>query len=177
MVLPIVGGKTDHWRNGWHYLVVWISVVRLAAGSHHGDKFMTDTWGVVIAIDGDQATVRVEDNGCGRCRESAGCGGGSAGEGGCRRPRTFRVPNPEGFPVGVRVRVAVVDGAVGRGAVHAYGVPLLAVLGGAIGGSAMAGEAGAICGALIGLLVGWLGLRRAHWRSRGDSRFQPSIRR
>lgn len=137
---------------------------------------MTDTWGVVIAVDGDQAIIRVEDTGCGRCRESGGCGGGSAG-GGCRLPRTFRVPNPEGFPVGVSVRVAIVDGAVGRSAVHAYGVPLLAVLGGAIGGSAVAGEGGAICGALLGLLIGGFGLRRAQLRSRGDSRFQPSLRR
>lgn len=138
---------------------------------------MTDTWGMVIAVDGDQAIIRVEDSGCGRCRESGGCGGRSAGGGGCHSPRTFRVPNPEGFSVGARVRVAVVGGAVGRSAVHAYGVPLLAVLGGAISGSAVASEAGAICGALLGLLIGWFCLQRAQLRSRGDSRFQPFLRR
>jgi len=55
-------------------------------------------------------------------------------------------------------------------------VPLLGLFVGALGGSAVAGEIGAIGGSLGGLLAGWWGLRRAHLRSRDDPRFRPSIR-
>ena len=76
----------------------------------------------------------------------------------------------------LRVRVGVVDGSLGSSALHAYAVPLLGLFVGALGGSAVAGEIGAIGGSLGGLLAGWWGLRRAHLRSRDDPRFRPSIR-
>lgn len=137
---------------------------------------MIDARGVISAIDGDYAVVLMDETGCGRCHEEGGCGGNNIGKMLCSSPRTFRVLNPGHSAVGDRVVVAIAAGAVRRGAMLAYGLPLLALLVGALGGSAVAGESGAIVGALCGLLAGWLVLR--HERSRGtpDQRSEPYIR-
>ncbi len=137
---------------------------------------LTDTWATVIAVDGEQTTIRIDDSGCGRCGEAGGCGGNHLGKLLCGTPRTFRVLNPERCGVGARVRVGVAEGSLGRSAVHAYAFPLLALIAGALLESALAGEAAAIGGAVAGLLVGWLGLRRAQRRSLNDARYLPSIR-
>ncbi len=137
---------------------------------------MSGAWGTVAALDGEYALIRMDDSGCGRCREPGGCGGSNAASFLCRAPRTFRVPNPEHRVIGERVRVRVAEGAIGHGALHAYASPLLALLIGALAGSTLADEAGAIVGAVAGLLVGWAGLRRAQRRNTGDPRFQPSIK-
>ena len=136
---------------------------------------MSGAWGTVAALDGEYALIRMDDSGCGRCRAPGGCGGNNAVSILCRAPRTFRVPNPEHRVVGERVRVRVAEGAIGHGALHVYAVPLLALLLGALAGSTLADEAGAIAGAIAGLWVGWMGLRRVHRRSSDDPRFQPSI--
>ncbi len=137
---------------------------------------MTDAWGTVTAVDGEYATIRKDEGGCGRCAEPGGCAGNNLGKLLCNTPRTIRVLNPEHCAVGARVRIAVGDGALGRSALHAYAFPLLALFAGTLSGSACGGEAGAIGGAIVGLLVGWLGLRRAQRRSLNDARMQPSIR-
>jgi positive regulator of sigma E activity len=93
----------------------------------------------------------------------------------CSTPRTFRIPNAEHRSVGERVRISIVNGSVGRSALHAYVFPLLMLLAGALSGSALGDEAGAIGGSIAGLLIGWLGLRQAQRRSRRDPRLQPSI--
>jgi len=136
---------------------------------------MTGAWGTVAALDGEHALIRMEESGCGRCREAGGCGGNNLAKLLCSTPRTFRVPNPERRSVGERVRVRVGEGSVRRSALAAYAFPWLALLLGALAGSAWAGELGAIGGALAGLLVGWLGLRRAQRRDAADPRCQPSI--
>lgn len=136
---------------------------------------MTSAWGTIAAVDGEEALVRMDDSGCGRCREPGGCGGNNIAKLLCGTPRTLRAPNPDRHVVGARVRVGVVAGSLRRSAYHAYAFPLLALLVGALAGSAFGGEAGAIGGAIAGLLVGWLGLRRAQSHNARDPRFQPSI--
>jgi sigma-E factor negative regulatory protein RseC len=137
---------------------------------------MIDAQGTISAVDGEYAIVRMDETGCGRCHEDGGCGGNNLGKMFCSTPRTFRVLNPGKAAVGLRVRVAIADGAVRRSAAYAYGVPLLALFAGAIGGAALAGEPGAICGAVGGLLAAWFGLRRAQLRRTPEQRFQPYIR-
>ena len=137
---------------------------------------MNEAWGTVVALDGEQATIRMDETGCGRCRQPGGCGGSEAARLFCHTPRTFNVPNPDHRRVGERVQIVLADGSLGRGALHAYVQPLLALLGGALAGSAIAGEVGAMGGAIAGLLLGWLLLRRAQLRWRNDRGRQPSIR-
>ncbi len=137
---------------------------------------MIDAAGTVVALDREFAVVRMDETGCGRCQEEGGCGGNNIGRMFCGAPRTFRVLNPGKAIVGQSVRVAVPEGAVRRGALAAYGLPLLALFAGAIGGSALAGEGGAIVGALACLLASWLGLWQTRLRQMRDDRFQPFIR-
>ena len=130
--------------------------------------------GSVTAIDGEHAIVRMDETGCGRCLEPGGCGGNTMGKLFCSTPRTFRVLNPGRSVVGDRVSVVIAEGAVGRSAALAYGVPLLALLIGAASGSNVAGETGAIAGAAGGLLFAWVTLRVAGRRA--DQGAQASIK-
>jgi sigma-E factor negative regulatory protein RseC len=137
---------------------------------------MIDAEGTVVALDKEFAVVRMEETGCGRCHEDGGCGGQNIGKMFCSTPRTFRVLNPIKATIGQRVRVAVPDGVVRHGAFYGYGLPLLALLAGAMGGSALAGDVGAIVGALTCLLATWFALWRAGSKQLAESRFQPTLR-
>lgn len=137
---------------------------------------MIDAQGIITAVDGDYAIVRMDETGCGRCHEQGGCGGNNIGKMFCSTPRTFRVLNQGMSVVGDSVRVTIADGAVRHSAVYAYGFPLLALFAGAIGGAALAGEPGAIIGAFGSLLGAWLLLRRLQLRSKPDPRFEACIR-
>lgn len=139
-------------------------------------RLVTEVWGTVTVVDGQYATIRVDDRGCGRCNEPGGCGGKNIGTLLCGTSRIVQALNSQQHRVGDRVRVSVLDGSLRYSATYAYGFPLLALLAGALLGSALVGEFGAIAGATAGLVVGWLGLRRAQRRSARDPRFQPSIR-
>lgn len=126
---------------------------------------MLDAAGIVVALDGDYAVVRVDEGGCGRCHEQGGCGGNSIGKMFCAEPLTFRVLNPKRAAVGEFVTVVSENGLVRRSALIAYGLPLLVLFSGAILGGALAGDAGSIFGALFGLLMSWLALRFARLRA------------
>ena len=137
---------------------------------------MIDAQGTITAVNGDTAEVLMDETGCGRCHEEGGCGGHNIGKMLCASPRTFQVLNPGNSAVGDRVTVVIAEGAVRRSALLAYVVPLLALLVGALGGSALAGEFGAIAGAVSGLLGAWLVLRYVQARSTPERNSQPYIR-
>ena len=137
---------------------------------------MIDAQGTITAVNGDTAEVLMDETGCGRCHEEGGCGGNNLGKMLCASPRTFRVLNPGNSAVGDRVTVVIAEGAVRRSALLAYVVPLLALFIGALGGSALAGEFGAIIGAVSGLLGAWLILRYVQARSTPERNSQPYIR-
>ena len=137
---------------------------------------MIDAQGTITAVNGDTAEVLMDETGCGRCHEEGGCGGHNIGKMLCASPRTFQVLNPGNSVVGDRVTVVIAEGAVRRSALLAYVVPLLALFIGALGGSALAGEFGAIIGAVSGLLGAWLVLRYVQSRSTPERNSQPYIR-
>ena len=137
---------------------------------------MIDAKGTITAVNGDTAEVLMDETGCGRCHEEGGCGGHNLGKMLCSSPRRFVVQNPRNSAVGDRVTVVVAAGAVRRSALLVYVVPLLALLVGALGGAALAGELGAIVGAVGGLLGAWLILRCAQARCVPDRDFRPYIR-
>ena len=137
---------------------------------------MLEATGIITALDGAYAMVRMDETGCGRCHEEGGCGGNNLGKMLCSSPQTFRVLNPGNVPLGSRVTVVIAEGAVRRSALLGYGMPLLALFAGAAGGMALAGEGGAISGAIIGLGVAWLALYFSWIRRLPDTRFQPYIK-
>lgn len=136
---------------------------------------MSETRGIVTAVDGDYALVRTEENGCGRCHESGGCGGVRVSRMLCTAPREWRVLNPRRAAVGEEVRIAVADGAIGASVLLIYVQPLLLLIAGAVLGSAAFGETGALAGAVIGLAAGWRWVAWRQKRRHCDPRFHPHI--
>lgn len=137
---------------------------------------MIDVPGTIFAIDGDYAIVRVQESGCGRCHETGGCGGTNIATLFCHARRSFRVLNPGNSAIGDSVNIVIDEGAVRRSAALAYGLPMLLLFIGALGGSALAGETGAIVGSVSGLFFSWLAMRFALLRGTPDQRSQPYIR-
>lgn len=139
------------------------------------DQPVTTIRGVVRALDGEDAIVEVEQGGCGRCHEKGGCGGQHLTQMLCAGPKTYRVRNPEMLGVGERVTVAIAAGAVRRSANLAYVLPVVAVIGGALSGLQLGGDAGAIIGAAAGLSGAWLIMRREMRPGTGNSDIRPYI--
>ena len=136
---------------------------------------MADAKGIVTSVDGDFALVRMDDAGCGRCHEPGGCGGVNIGKMLCSTPPVFRVLNPGGSAVGRQVSVTIPDSAVSKGALLAYGLPLLLLLIGAFVGLGIAGDFGAIIGAICGLAASLPLLRYAQLKNVTSRHFQPYI--
>lgn len=113
----------------------------------------------VRSLDGDEAIVEVEHGGCGRCHERGGCGGQQLTQVFCNGQKTYRVENSLGAEVGDSVVVAIAAGNVRRVANLAYGLPLLAVILGAVAGSHFFGNPGAIAGVGVGLLLAYSYIR------------------
>lgn len=118
---------------------------------------------VVRAVAGGDAVVEVVQGGCGRCHEKGGCGGQNLTQMFCTTPKTYRVGNDIGAQVGDRVEIAIGEGSIRRTANLAYGLPLLSAIGGAMLGSALNGDFGAVLGTLGGLALSFAYVR---WRSR-----------
>lgn len=140
---------------------------------------MNEAQGMVASLDGEYAWVRMDEAGCGRCHEVGGCGGQRLEKIFCKAssvPVMHRVHNPDKARPGERVTVAMPAGALARGAMQAYGLPLLTLFVGAFGGLALVGETGAMAGAGLGMLAGWVALSR--FRSAGaDAAPEPYIKR
>lgn len=130
---------------------------------------------VVRAIDGDDALVEVEQGGCGRCHEKGGCGGQHLTQTFCSGPRTWRARNDIQATVGDSVRVAVTPESLRRSANLAYGLPLLALVGGAVAGMAIAGEIASIGGAVVAVGSAFFWLRRHSSQGAGNQASQPHI--
>lgn len=113
----------------------------------------------VRSLDGDEAIVEVEHGGCGRCHERGGCGGQQLTQMFCNGQKTYRVENSLGAEVGDSVVVAIAAGNVRRVANLAYGLPLVAVILGAVAGSHFFGNPGAIAGVGVGLLLAYSYIR------------------
>lgn len=121
---------------------------------------------VVRSLDGNEAIVEVESGGCGRCHEKGGCGGQHLTQMFCAGQKTYRADNPLGAGIGDRVTIAIAAGTVRRTANLAYGLPLLAIISGALAGSAIGGDGGAVLGAVIAL---GLALYYVRFRSRHNA--------
>jgi sigma-E factor negative regulatory protein RseC len=83
------------------------------------------------------------------------------------------VLNEIGAPAGARVAVALPDGVLRRHVHLMYGLPLLALMIGALFGDMAAGDAGAAVGAIFGLLLAWRRLARR--AGSGKSSEEPYI--
>jgi sigma-E factor negative regulatory protein RseC len=118
---------------------------------------MSENEAVVTRVDGDHIWVDVNSrSSCSSCEQAAGCG---LGDGKGKPPQRMR--NLVGARVGDIVSIDVPDGAVIKAAVLSYLLPLAIALSGAAAGMAIGGDGTAVLGAIVGLLIGWIGLRQA----------------
>jgi len=130
---------------------------------------------VVRAVDGVEAVVEVESGGCGRCHEKGGCGGQNLTQMFASGPKTYRVDNDFGATVGEHVIIAIAPGSVRQTANLAYGIPIVSSLAGAIAGSALADDLGAMLGAGLALILSFFYIRFHSGKSPGNIGGRPHI--
>ncbi len=130
---------------------------------------------IVREIGQADALVEVEQAGCGRCQEAGGCGGQHLTQMFCSTPRTYRVANEIGAGVGDRVTIAIAAGSVRRSANLAYVLPLTATIAGAVLGMFLGDDPGAMLGAVAGLSLAFLHVRRRAAADTGISAIRPQI--
>jgi sigma-E factor negative regulatory protein RseC len=143
---------------------------------------MVEEQAVVVDLKDEMAMLEViRRKPCGLCGQTRGCGVSMWGKLFRHRPNVFKALNRIDAKVGDFVIVGVEEQALLRSSLLVYGVPLLALLAGAMFASlAWGGEhrdASAVLGAVLGLAVGLLWVR-GHTAGRTfDSRYQPVILR
>jgi sigma-E factor negative regulatory protein RseC len=101
----------------------------------------------------------VEPSGCGTCG-GQGCSTRRIAELFQRTPRHFLVDCDLSLSPGDRIVVGIADGSVIKGAMRAYGLPLLLMLAGALlAQAAYPGDGAAVIGMVLGGVVGGLAAR------------------
>jgi sigma-E factor negative regulatory protein RseC len=136
---------------------------------------MIETRAKVVRAGAGIALVEAENRGtCGHCDTEGGCGKSAMGKLFCSKPRTFEVIDNLGCRVGDEVSIGVQDGALLKGAVAVYMVPMFLLLAGSLFGN-MWGDGAAVLGGGVGLLIGFFWARHYSVANRGNPRFQPYI--
>ena len=141
---------------------------------------MIEERAVVIGIEQDIASLEVvRRSACGLCDQTRGCGISLFGH----RNNVFKAQNSIHAKAGDDVIVAIEEHAVLGSALLVYGIPLAALLLGAILGNALSSgstsqaDAYALIGAAAGLLLG-LGWVKGHAAARDiNKRYRPTILR
>lgn len=115
---------------------------------------------------------------CGACAASGGCGTATLAKAWGERPTRVRALSTLPVQPGDAVMVGLAEGALLRGALLVYLLPLALLLAGALLGQAAfagAGEEPVILAGATGLGLGFLAARVLSRRWRGDARFQPVV--
>lgn len=139
----------------------------------------------VTAVDPPYALVVTQrTSSCGSC-SAKGCGTGALSQLFAARSQELRVLNPIGARAGEQVLLGLEEGALLRGSLAVYIVPLLAMIAGGAFGEAMApslaltqnSEYLSLPAACTGLVAGFLWVRRFGRRMMNDPRFMAVILR
>lgn len=135
----------------------------------------------MIAVEGGLAWVETERrSACDSCSVRSGCGSGVLAKVIGRRLNQVPALNRVGARPGDAVIVGIAERSLLRGSLAVYAVPLLAMLGAALGGELLLpgwGEAGVVGAGALGLGAGFVWLRGFAARIGKDPRYQPVILR
>jgi sigma-E factor negative regulatory protein RseC len=146
---------------------------------------MIEEKATVLEVDSGVAWVQTERRtACSSCTANKGCGTGVIAKVVGRRSAVVRAIDPVGVSPGELVIIGIAEDAIVRGSSAVYLVPLLAMFGAGIAGSAVFSRFAAagsewpgIVSALAGLAGGLWWLRRYASAVRNDTRFQPVVLR
>lgn len=139
--------------------------------------------GRVVAVEADAVWVEtLRRSTCGACAAQSGCGHGmlnkvTAG----RRGYVRALPGAGGvgaYRIGQQVLLGIPEEIVLRGSFIAYLLPLSCMLPGAVAAAYCwpgAGDPAAVAGAVVGLALGYVLVRRHGVRHRRDPDFQPVV--
>lgn len=135
---------------------------------------------VVDAGDGYAWVETRRRSACGACSASDGCGTATLAK--IWGERRMRVRAISTWPLrpGDAVIVGLAEGALLRGSLLVYLLPISLLLAGALLGQAAfagAGEEPVVLAGAVGLSLGFLAARVLSRRLRGDARFQPVVMR
>lgn len=136
----------------------------------------------IVAIEEGETWVETErQSSCSSCSVNKGCGTATLSKVLGKRRNRVRVINKLGAEPGETVLIGIAEQALVKGSLAMYMVPLLGLLLGAMFGDFMAArletvsEWPAVVGALAGLLLGFVWLRRFAEVARHDPRYQPVV--
>lgn len=144
---------------------------------------MLETEGVVIQTGLDGAYVETSRaSACGSCSSNQSCGTTTLSQLLGSKITSFKVLNPIGAAVGERVVIGLEESALLKSSVMAYLMPLALLLLGALAGIQLAPpdstpDVYSACGAGIGILLGFIALKRVTARGASARQFQPVILR
>ncbi len=135
--------------------------------------------GRVVAIGHDGIWVEtVQRSGCHGCAAKSGCGTGLLGDFWASASRVFvPVDSAQHRQIALHdtVRIGIAENTLASSALVVYLLPLVTMLLGALGGEALAAEAGAISGAVVGLLTGGVAVRLYGYWNRRNPAFVPQF--
>lgn len=132
---------------------------------------------VITAIEERGAWVEgIQQSACGSCSAKAGCGQHAMSQLGRKVSLWMAFDEDDSLGkhqlfVGQQIVVGLPEGAILRSTLSLYGIPLIALLVGAILGSALWGELGSILLAGISMLLGFKGAQR--WAEINKRQWQP----
>lgn len=143
---------------------------------------MVEEQAMVVALNDEVAMLEIiRRKPCGLCGQTRGCGVSMWGKLFGHRPHVFKAPNRIDAKVGDFVIVGVEERALLRGALLVYGVPLAAMLAGALVASlawdGVHRDTSTVIGAVLGLIVGLWWVKGHTAGHVFDSRYQPVILR
>lgn len=133
---------------------------------------------VISSITPEGAWVEgMQQSACGSCSAKAGCGQHTMSQLG--RKVSLWLPlsdlndeaSQEPFRIGQQIVVGLPEGAILRSTVVLYGLPLIALVFGAIAGHAIWGEAGSIALSVLSMLLGFKAAR--YWSLKNKQHWQP----
>ena len=144
---------------------------------------MIEETGHVVAVEGEHAWVETERrSSCSSC-SAKGCGTGALSKVIGTKVQRMKVLNPVDSQVGDTVILGIEEGVLIRGSLMVYIMPLLLMLAGGLLGQALAPQWGtepegpSLLFGLLGLVAGFLWLRRYHRRIVNDPRYSAVILR
>ena len=135
---------------------------------------------VITSITPDGAWVEgMQQSACGSCSAKAGCGQHTMSQLG--RKVSLWLPlndlndeaTQEPFRIGQQIVVGLPEGAILRSTVVLYGLPLIALVFGAIMGHALWGEVGSIVLSVLSMLLGFKAAR--YWSLKNKQHWQPQF--